>query len=63
MNIIDPTLEERAKDGYYFVRYCCENCSNPTKLGFDGVDVMVPTGEMKPKKLKCPNCLTASLKN
>lgn len=59
--IFHPTLDEREKDGYYFMKASCNNCSNPRIGGT--VDVMIPVGMKKPiKKFKCPNCGVMTMK-
>ena len=54
--IIEPTLEERHLDGYYFVKFFCRNCNNSSGICFNGIDVMIKKGTEKPTKLICPNC-------
>jgi len=56
--IIDPDLDERHKEGYYFDKMYCSNCDRPNGL-YDGhVDVMVKLGKEKKRlgKFVCPNC-------
>lgn len=60
--IIDPGLGERLLDGYYFQKFNCSNCNDPTGLGISmSVDVMILQGEVRPLVLKCPNCKTRNL--
>ena len=61
--IIDPDLEERKLEGYYFMRYYCRNCGNSSCLGFNGVDVMIPIGVLKVPSLFCPNCKCRELRS
>ena len=53
--IIEPTISERESnfdsDSYYYVKYYCSNCENPSCLGFNGVDVMIKRGLEKIVKL------------
>ena len=58
--IIDPDLEQTYLDGYYFQTYRCTNCGPPWH-NTNNVDVMIPKGKPRPKKLKCPNCEVESL--
>lgn len=61
--IIDPGLDERLKSGYYFQEFDCVNCDDPRGIGLHGgIDVMIPKGERRPEKLKCPNCGLFTLK-
>jgi len=61
--IIDPSLDERHKEEYYFGRMYCSNCDRPNGL-YDGpVDAMIPYGQPVPKEKKyyCPNCKCLTL--
>ena len=60
--IIDPTLEDREKDNYYFVKFYCSNCDRPTGLYQGGVDVMIPEKQKIPtEKFICPYCKCKTL--
>lgn len=54
--IIEPDLDERDLDGYYFQTYTCNNCRLPWHGVLSTVDVMILKGKPRPKQLKCPNC-------
>ena len=61
--IFDPGLDEREKDGYYYMEARCSNCDDPDGGGYkNDIDVMIPDGQKVPKKkFKCPNCKTKNL--
>jgi len=63
--IIDPTLEKRKLDGYYFMHFFCSNCSRPTGLYDGAIDVMIFEGKSVKDVgiLICPNCKNLSLKS
>ena len=57
--IVDPDLEERKLDSYYFCKAGCSNCGKPNGM-YDGtVDVMIKKGidrkEIK-SPVECPYC-------
>lgn len=52
--IIEPSLDERILEGYYFQEFSCRNCGN--RGSRTHVDVMIPVGRLRPEKLPCPNC-------
>lgn len=60
--IIDPSLEERKKEGYYFMRFYCSNCGRPNGIYDGSVDVMIPKGENSKCILTCPQCKNKTLK-
>jgi predicted RNA-binding Zn-ribbon protein involved in translation (DUF1610 family) len=55
--IIDPDLDERKKEGYYFTHFFCSNCDRPNMIYDGGIDVMIKKGLEIPKdEFECPNC-------
>lgn len=61
--IIDPSLDERLKDGYYFTKFFCSNCGSPNGNYDGGIDVMIKQGYLIPEEsFKCPNCGCNTLK-
>ena len=61
--IIEPTISEREfnSDNYYYKKFYCSNCENPSCLGFNGIDVMILRGTKVMEKLICPNCKCLTL--
>ena len=60
--IINPDLEERKQEGYYFMEFNCENCGRPSGTYKGAVDVIIPQGETSNYVLTCPNCKCETLK-
>lgn len=61
--IIDPDLDERKQDGYYFIQMYCSNCGEPSGMYQGGIDVMIREGQLKPVvNMRCPNCKCLTLK-
>ena len=60
--IINPNLEERKNEGYYWMKFYCENCGCPNGLYKGAVDVMIPQSEKSNYVLTCPNCKNETLK-
>ena len=62
--IFDPDLDEREKEGYYFMEALCSNCNDPDGGGYKHhIDVMIPVGQKVPtRKFICPNCKCNTLK-
>ena len=61
--IINPDWEERKKEGYYWMKFYCDNCGCPNGLYQGAVDVMIQKGETSNYVLTCPNCKNETLKN
>lgn len=60
--IINPSLDERKKSGYYFTQFYCSNCSRPNAMFYSGIDIMIPKGQKIPTgKFICPNCKCKTL--
>jgi len=62
--IINPDLDERKLNRYYFAKMYCENCNDPAGLGFTSeIDIMVRNEKKKLNEVFiCPNCGCNTLK-